>query len=131
MTKASVSLLLASLAVGAPTSSRAGPVTWEYVNINFDIAVNSLNKMRRFAKACSLSSPAEQIAREFVINYSAKAHVSAIEVSQLVENNYALDPGALSPARTCEMKYVTFWTDDFRQRSQSLDEVLTQYRQQR
>jgi hypothetical protein len=131
MLKTSVSLLLASLVVAAPTSSPAAPVTWEYVNVNFESAITSLNRMRRFAKACSLSSPAEQITREFIITYSAKAHVNAAEVSKLVEDNYSFDPGALSPSRACEMHYVTFWTEDFRQRSQSLDEVLTQYQQQK
>lgn len=129
MNKASASLLFASLIIAAPTSSRADPITWEYVNVNFDIATTSLSKMRRFAKACSLSS-AEQVAREFIVSYSAKAHVSAIEVSRLVEDKYTLDPGAFS-SQPCEMKNVTFWTEDFRQRSQGLDAILTQYQLQR
>jgi hypothetical protein len=131
MLKTSVGVLLASLFVAAPTSSQAAPVTWEYVNVNFEITITSLNRMRRFAKACSLSSTAEQVTRDFIINYSAKAHVSAIEVSKLVEDNRSFDPGGLSPSRTCEMHYVTFWTEDFRQRSQDLDEVLTRYQQQK
>jgi hypothetical protein len=131
MLRTSVSVLLASLFVTAPTSSRAAPVTWEFVNVNFEIAVTSLNRMRRFAKACALSSTAEQVTREFIINYSVKAHVSAIEVSKLVEDNRSFDPGGLSPSRACEMHYVTFWTEDFRQRSQDLDDVLTRYQQQK
>jgi hypothetical protein len=131
MLKTSVGVLLASLFVAAPTSSRAAPVTWEYVNVNFEIAITSLNRMRRFAKACALTSTAEQVTREFIISYSAKAHVSAIEVSKLVEDNRSFDPGGFSPSRACEMDYVTFWTEDFRQRSQDLDEVLTRYQQQR
>ncbi len=129
MNKALASLLLASLIVGAPTSGRAETITWQRVNVNFDIAVNSLSKMRRFAKACFLSS-AEQVAREFVITYSAKAHVSVAEVNHLVEEHSTLDPGAFS-SQPCEMKNVTFWTEDFRQRSQDLDAILTQYQLQR
>jgi hypothetical protein len=131
MLKTSVSLLLASLFVAAPTNSQAAPVTWEYVNINFELAITSLNRMRRFAKACSLSSTAEQVTREFIIDYSVKAHVNVVEVSKLVEDTRSFDPGGLSPSRTCDMHYVTFWTEDFRQRSQDLDEVLTRYQQQR
>jgi hypothetical protein len=131
MIKTSIGLLLASLVFAAPTSSQAAPVTWEYVSANFDLTITSLNRMRRFAKACSLSETAEQTTREFIVNYSAKARVSDIGVSKLVEDNYYFDPSALSPSRTCEMHFVTFWTEDFRQRSQSLDEVLTHYQQQK
>jgi hypothetical protein len=131
MLKTSAGVLLALLLAAAPTRSQAEPVTWEFVNNNFQITITSLNRMRRFAKACSLSSTAEQVTREFIINYSAKAHVNAVEVSKLVEDNYFFDPGALSPSRACEMHYVTFWTEDFRQRSQDLDDVLTRYQQQK
>jgi hypothetical protein len=131
MTKTSVSLLLALFVFATPASSQAAPVTWELVSANFDLAITSLNRMRRFSRACSLSETAEQITREFIVNYSAKAHVSDIGVSKLVEENYYFDPSTLSPSRTCEMHYVTFWTEDFRQRSQDLDEVLTRYQQQK
>jgi hypothetical protein len=42
MNKVSVSLLLASLVVGVPTSSRAEPVSRGYVNDSFAIAVGNL-----------------------------------------------------------------------------------------
>ena len=86
MSKASVSLLLASLAMGVPTISQAGPVTRGYVNDSFAIAVDSLNKMRVFSKACGLSKTAEPIALEFMVGYSIKAGVSMTEVNETVQD---------------------------------------------
>jgi hypothetical protein len=131
MSKASVSLLLASLVIGAPTGSQAGPVTREYVIGSFEIAVTSLNRMRVFAKACGLSKTAEPIAQGFMSIFSMQSGISISEVTKSVEDAYASAPEATRPAQDCDMKYVRFWTEAFRQRSQELDEVLTRYLQQK
>ena len=130
MSIASVSLLLASLVVAMPASSQAGPVTREYINGSFEIAVTSLNRMRVFAKACGLSETAEPIAQRFMSIFSMQTGVSIGEVNKIVENAYASAPEATRPAQDCEMKYVRFWAEAFRQQSQELDEVLTRYLQQ-
>jgi hypothetical protein len=130
MSKASVSLLLASLVIGAPTGSQAGPVTREYVIGSFEIAVTSLNRMRAFAKACGLSETAEPIAQGFMSIFSMQSGISIGVVTKSVEDAYASAPEARIP-RDCDMKYVRFWTEAFRQRSQELDEVLTRYLQQK
>jgi hypothetical protein len=131
MSKASVSLLLASLVVGVPTSSQAAPVTRGYVNDSFAIAVNSLNKMRVFAKACGLSQTAEPAALEFMMNYSIKAGVSMVAVNKIVQDAYASSPEATRVQQDCDLKYAEFWTEAFRQRAQELDEALTRYLQQK
>jgi hypothetical protein len=131
MSKASVSLLLASLVVVMPTSSQAGPVTREYINDSFEIAVTSLNRMRVFAKACGLSETAEPIAQRFMSIFSMQTGVSIGEINKIVGNAYASAPEATRPAQDCDMKYVRFWAEAFRQRSQELDEVLTRYMQQK
>jgi hypothetical protein len=130
MSKTSVSLLLASLVIGVPTSSQAEPVTRAYVSDSFEIAVNSLNKMRVFAKACGLSNTAEPAALEFMMNYSVKAGVSMVAVNKTVQDAYASAPEARRLQQDCDPKYVKFWTEAFRQRAQELDEVLTQYLRQ-
>jgi hypothetical protein len=131
MSKAPVSLLLASLVVGVPTSSHAETVTRGYVNDSFAIAVSSLNRMRVFSKACGFSKTTELIALGFMTNFSVKADVSMIEVNKIVQDAYASAPEATRPAQGCDMKYIEFWTEAFRQRSQELDEVLTRYLQQK
>jgi hypothetical protein len=114
-----------------PTSSQAGPVTREYVNGSFEIAVSSLNRMRVFANACGLSKTAEPIAQEFMSIFSIQSGVSLVEVNKIVQDAYASAPEATGIPRECDMKYVRFWTEAFRQRSQELDEVLTRYLQQK
>jgi hypothetical protein len=131
MSKTSVRLLLASLVIGVPTSSQAGPVTRAYVNDSFEIAVNSLNKMRVFAKACGLSKTAEPAALEFMMNYSVKAGISLVSVNKIVQDAYASAPEATRLRQGCDPKYVEFWTEAFRQRAGELDEALTQYLQQK
>jgi hypothetical protein len=132
MSKTSVSLLLASLVVGMPTGSQAGPVTWKYIDDSLHIAVDSLNRMRVFSKACGLSATAEPVALRFMADFSIKAGVSMVEVSKIVQDAYVSAPEANTGfKRDCEMKYVEFWTDAFRQRSQELDESLTRYLQQK
>ena len=127
MSKISISLLLASLVVGVPTSSEAGPVTRGYVNDSFAIAVDSLNRMRVFAKACGLSKTTEPVALEFMVGFSVKAGVSMSEVNKIVQDAYASAPEATGIPRDCDMKYVKFWTDAFRQNARELDDVLTRY----
>jgi hypothetical protein len=129
MSKASVSLLLASLVIGAPTSSHAGPATGSSVTDSFAITVNSLNKMRAFAKACGLSQAAETIAQDFMSLFSLQSGLSILEVNKFVQDAYDTAPEATGLPRDCDRKYVRFWTEAFRQRSQELDEVLTRYKQ--
>jgi hypothetical protein len=131
MSKASVSLLLASLVVGVPTSSQAGPITLRYLNDSFATVVISLNRMRVFSNACGMSKTTELIALEFMTNFSVKAGVSMVDVNKWVQAAYSTAPEATRPAQACDMKYVEFWTDSFRQQAQYLDEDLTQYIQQK
>jgi hypothetical protein len=131
MSKASVSLLLASLVIGAPTGSRAEPVSREHVTVSFTIAVTSLNRLRVFAKACGLSKTVEPIAQEFMSIFSIQSGISIVEVNKTVQDAYASAPEATGIPRDCDMKYVGFWAEAFRQRSQELDEVLMRYLQQK
>jgi hypothetical protein len=111
-----------------PTGSQAGPVTWKYVDDSFHIAVDSLNRMRVFSKACGLSTTAEPVALRFMADFSIKAGVSMVEVSKIVQDAYASAPEANTGfKRDCEMKYVEFWTDAFRENAKELDGVLTRY----
>jgi hypothetical protein len=127
MSKASISLLVTSLVIGMPTNSQAGPVTRQYVNDSFAIAVDSLNKMRVFSKACGLSNSAESIALAFLAAFSAKAGVNMVEVNKTVQDAYAAAPEATGPQRDCDPKYVEFWTGAFRQRAHELDDALNRY----
>jgi hypothetical protein len=129
MNKASVSLLLASLVIGAPTSSRAGPATGSSVTDSFAIAVNSLNKMRVFAKACGLSKTAETIAQDFMSLFSLQSGLSIVEVNKFVQDAYDTAPEATGIPGDFDMKYVRFWADAFQQRAHELDEALTRYMQ--
>jgi hypothetical protein len=130
MSRASVSLLLASLVIGAPTSSHAGPMTGGSVADSFAIAVNSLNRMRVFAKACGLTKAAEPIAQDFMSLFSIQSGLSIVEVKKFVQDAYDTAPEA-TVSHDCDMKYVRFWTEAFRQRAQELDEVLTRYMHQK
>jgi hypothetical protein len=127
MSKTSVGLLLASLVVGMPASSHAGPATGGSVADSFAIAVNSLNKMRVFAKACGSSEAAETVAQDFISLFSVQSGLSIAEVSKIVQDAYANAPE--TTGRDCDMTYVRFWTEAFRQRSRELDEELTRYLQ--
>jgi len=131
MTKASVGLLLASLAVGLPTSGQAGPITLRYLNDSFSTVVISLNRMRAFSNACGMSKPTELIALEFMTNFSVKAGVSMSDINKWVQAAYSTAPEATRLAQPCDMKNVEFWTDSFRQQAQYLDEDLTRYAQQK
>jgi hypothetical protein len=129
MSKTSVGLLLASLIIGVPASSHAAPATGGSVADSFSIAVNSLNKMRVFAKACGLSKTAETIAQDFMSLFSIQSGLNIAEVSKIVQDAYASAPEATGMPRDCDMKYVRFWADAFHQRSRELDEALTLYMQ--
>jgi hypothetical protein len=127
MSKASVSLLLASLVIGMPTSSQAGPITLRYLNDSFATVVISLNRMRVFSNACGSSKTTELIALEFMTNFSVKAGVSMADVNKWVQGAYSTAPEANGLPRACDIKKVEFWTDSFRQQAQYLDEDLTRY----
>jgi hypothetical protein len=123
--------MLASLFAGLSTDSIAGPVTGGSVTDSFAIAVNSLNKMRLFAKACGLSKAAEPIAEDFISLYSLQSGLSIAEVNRFVQDAYDTSPEVTGMPRDCDMKYVRFWTEAFRQRSRELDDILARYLHQK
>lgn len=131
MSKASIGLLFASLVVGGPTSSHAEPTTGGSVADSLAIAVTSLNKMRVLANACGRSKAADTIAQSFISLVSLRSGLTVVEVTKIVQDAYDISPETAEIPRGCDMKYVTFWAEAFRERTNELEEVLIRYRQHR